>query len=381
MGNTLTNLYPTIYQALDQVAREMLGYIPAVVRNTDVERAAVGENIGWPVVTPGTVGDITPAATGPAPNDMTAVAVMATISKSRGYTFYLTGDELKGLRNGSTDQIIVQNQFQEAFRALCNEIEVDLHAVAYKAASRIVGASGTALFNTASDFSDFANAKKILKDNGAPTTNLKMVLSTTAMATLLSKQAILFKANEAGSDEGLRNGRVGRIEGFDVGESAAPQIVTKGTGASYVINGSHAIGSTSIVLKTGTGTILEGDSIAFQNDANIYNVITGIAAPGTIVIQEPGLRIAHVDSETATLSNNFTPSTAFDSAALFLAARAPAVPEAGDSAVDVMTVVDPVSGLPFDIRVYLQYHRVAYEVGMAWGVKAVKGRFIAKMIA
>ena len=174
MANTLTGLYATIYQALDVVSREMVGFIPAVMRNADAERAAIGDTLAWPVVTPGSVGDITPAATGPDPSDMTAAPVTASIDNARSYPFYLTGEDTKALSNSGVLDEIVQKQFENAFRALGNEIEEDLFEAAYKASSRAYGTAGTTPFGTAGELDDIAQVRKILEDNGVQV-SLKMV--------------------------------------------------------------------------------------------------------------------------------------------------------------------------------------------------------------
>ena len=49
MANTLTSLFPTIYNSLDVVSREMVGYHAAVSRDTSDERAALNQSILVPV--------------------------------------------------------------------------------------------------------------------------------------------------------------------------------------------------------------------------------------------------------------------------------------------------------------------------------------------
>jgi hypothetical protein len=173
--------------------------------------------------------------------------------------------------------------------------------------------------------------------------------------------------------------------GYQIGNSAGLTLHTKGTGTSYQLNGVHALGATTLAVDTGANTLIAGDILTIANgtpaDANKYVVNTTLSA-GNLAIGGPGLRSAHVDNDAVTIGNNYTANVAFHRNAIHLITRAPAMPvdEAGnaiDAADDVMTVVDPVTGLAFQVALYRMYRRVRYEIGIAWGYKVVKSDFIA----
>jgi hypothetical protein len=377
-ANTLTGLVPTLYKAADTVAREQTGFIAAVYKDSDVSMVAKDQTIRYPIVAAQTAADISAAATGPDPSGQTVSYGDITISKSRSVTFPWTGEEQMSIRGIYAK--VLQDQFAQAMRTLCNEIESDLFLAAKRNASRAYGTAGTTPFATAGNFSDFSYTRQILVDNGAPLSDLHLVLNTTAGAKLRGLQSSLFKVNEAGEGSLLRDGTLGRVEGMFLHESGQIVSHTKGTGTSYVFNGSHAVGATSIVAKTGSGTILYGDVVAFEDDANKYVVNTGIAAAGTMVIGNPGLKQAQVDGKTITVGNSYTGNWAFDRNALHLVTRVPAMPEGGDAADDVVEITDPYSDLTFQVALYRQRRQVVYEVGIAWGVKAVKSDFIATLL-
>ena len=71
MASTITSLIPTIYEALDVVSREMIGFIPAVAKDTSGERAAVGQQILVPVTQPQAAQNITPGVIPPDTGDQT----------------------------------------------------------------------------------------------------------------------------------------------------------------------------------------------------------------------------------------------------------------------------------------------------------------------
>lgn len=378
MANTLTGLIPTIYNGLDVVSRELIGFIPNVQRDATAESGAVNQTVRSPVV-PTIAGENITAGNTPADSgDQTVGYVDLSITKARAFPIRWTGEEQLSVTKDGVINTILSNQFAQAFRAAANEVEADLAAL-YVASSRAYGTAGTTPFATAADLSDFANANRILDDNGAPASGRSMILGGAARANLEGKHSELFKVNESG-DAGalLRQRQQRQLMGFNLGYSGGVAAVTKGTGASATTNtAGYAIGATVITLASaGTGTILAGDVITFAGDTNKYVVASGdadVSGGGTITLAAPGLRQAIPASATAiTLGANYTANMFFSQNALLLAARTPAMPAGGDDADDVTTVTDPISGLVFQIAVYKQYRRIKYEVGLAWGVKCVK---------
>ena len=384
MANTLTSLLPDMYEALDVVSRELVGYIPAVSRSSSAARAAIGQTMRVPIAPASSSATNTPGVTAPDTGDQTIDSVDVTISKSKHVPVRWNGEETMGLMNAGTFSTITADRFYQAMRTLINEIEADLHAEIYKRASRAFGVTvGTAPFATASDLSDFAGVLRILEDNGAPRNDLQLVLGSAAMANLRGKQSVLFKVNEAGSPDMLRNGFTDRVMGFALRQSAAVVSHTAGGMTGLLINNAatEAIGQTTLTTDTGTVNttgIVAGDLITIAGDTNKYNVKTGlVAASGDIVIGKPGLIAAAADNAAITVLASHVPNTAFARSAVILATRAPALPEGGDNASDVTQIVDPRTGLVFEIAQYKQFLQTVYHVRLAWGFRAVKEEHIA----
>lgn len=377
MANNLNGLLPTLYAALDIVSREITGFIPAVTRDTGIERAAVGDDVKIPVTTVAEAQDTVPGVTAPDAGDGEVGNVVAKITKSRNVPIRWNGEETRSLQNAGTFSQIQIDRFAQAMRTLVNEVEADCWLEAYKNASIAYGTSGATPFSTAADMTDFAGTLGILERNGAPRNDLQMVLGHSAIGNLRGKQSGLFKVNEAGREDMLRNGMTDRIMSFAIRHSHAVGVHVKGNGAGYLVNGGPAVGDKSITVDGGTGTILGGDVVTFAGDTTKY-VSGGLVSSNLLL--NGGLLLPAADNSAINLGNTYVPNLVFSRSAIALATRAPALPDGGDSADDRTQIVDPVTGLAFEIAVYRQYKQVVYEVSLAWGVKAVTSRHIGLLL-
>lgn len=386
MANTLTNLIPDIYAALDVVSRELVGFIPAVARDSSADRVAANQTLRIPVSPANAAGgNITPAMSLPSAADQTFTNKTITITKQRFFPFSWSGEEERSMNAGPGFLTLQQNQIAQALRSAVNEIEVDIATAASIGASRAYGTTA----GTAPLLADWAGAKKVLDDNGAPISDRTTVINTTAGVSLRST-ANLYKVNEAGDNGLLRNGTLGNLYGFDIRESAQIQTPTAGTlaGASTA-SGALTVGQTTLTLKTttGTGIAVAGDIITLANDANKYLVVSTNQAganPGTgetITIAAPGIRMAQGAAERAiTTFASCARNCAFSRNAIVLATRLPAIPTSGDLASDRMTVTDPNSGLSFEVAVYPGFRMNVYHVSVCWGVSVIKPEHLAIII-
>jgi hypothetical protein len=385
--NTITNLIPDLYTALDVVSRELVGLIPAVTSDMTFERAAVGQTVRSPVAPASTASNIAPAVTPPDDGEQTIGNVSMTITKARRVPVRWNGEQSLGLNNnGPTRKRIMVDQFTQAMRTLCNEVEVDLAAL-HIAASRAYGTAAQTPFGTAGDFTDASNVLKILKDNGAPIGgDTSLVIDTSAGAKLLGLQS---RYDIAGDTVMQNQGIIIKKAGLSLRESAALQTPAAGAMASATTNNAgYAVGATVLTLATaGTGVVAAGDVLTFAGDTNKYVVASvtfagsNPAAGDTITIAAPGLRVAmSAATKAITVVAAATRNMAFTRNAIALATRAPALPEEGDSAEDRQIITDPRSGLSFEVAMYKQYRQVQYEISLAWGVKVVKPEHLALLL-
>jgi hypothetical protein len=378
MANTLNDLIPTLYNALDVVSREMVGFIPAASVDATFDRAAVGQTVRSFATRAALAENITPGVSAPNDGDQTVDNVAITITKARRVPVRWNGEEQLSLSApGITAQRILQDQFAHAMRRLVREMETDLGTAAYQGASVAVGSVGTNPFLISSDkvIDRVADVRKALADHGTPMDDLQLVMNTAAGAGL-RKIPNMYRVNEAGDSSFLRRGVLSDLMGFEMRESVhGVQSPVVGTTTATIDNANYPVGSTSLVLTSAAVDLKKGDVITIANDTTgTYVVAADVSGTGgTLQIAKPGLRQATGASARAiTVIATGPRNVAFSRSALYLATRAPAVPEGGDMADDATIVTDPVSGVSFEIRVYRQYRQVHYEVAAAWGVANTK---------
>ena len=385
MANTLTNLIPDVYAALDVVSRELTGFIPAVARDSGADRVALNQTLRSPATAANTAGgDITPAMALPSAADQTVGNKSLTITKSRFFPFSWTGEEMYSVSQGPGVLTIKQDQIAQAIRAAVNEIEIDIGVAAKNGASRFFGATA----GTAPLFTDWAQAKKILDDNGAPVSDRHSVINTTAGVALRSTSN-LYKVNEGGDSSLLRQGVLGNLFNFDIRESAGVQTTTAGAMASATsTSAAFTVGQTVIPLATaGTGVVSAGDIITFANDTNKY-VVASVSFAGanpasgdSITLNAPGLRVAQTAATRAiTVLATSARNIAFSRNAIVLATRLPNIPPEGDMAIDREIVTDPRTGLSFEIAAYPGFRMITYHVSVCWGVTVFKPEHVAGIV-
>ena len=374
MANTLTNLIPNIYAALDVVSRELTGAIPGVTRDAKADRLADNQTLRIPQTPSNTTASYTPSMNVPSAINQTIANKSLTLSKNKYAGFSWTGEESYAMDQGVGFLSIQQQQIAQAFRSLTNEMEADLCDALAEGASRAYGTAGTTPFATT--LGDSAQVRKILDDNGAPASSRSLVINTSAGAALRTLGQ-LTKANEAGTSMTMRDGELLNLHGFSIRESAQIDDATAGTGASYLLNGALAVGDTTVTVDTGSGTILAGDIVTIGSHK--YVVATALAA-NVFTINAPGIVAVAADNLAISVNATSSRNVAFSSDAIVLATRLPMFPLQGDLAIDNEIITDPRTGISFDLRVYPGDGMVLYRLHALWGWVVAKPAHAAVLL-
>jgi hypothetical protein len=373
MPNTFTDLVADAYKAASIVPQELTGFIGAVTRDASFDRAAIGETVRVPVAPASSAIDFTPAMAFPSAAYQTIDNVSVAVTKSRAVPFSWQGEESAAL--GPNFLTIKQDQILQAIRTLTNEMETDLALACSQTASRAYGTAATTPF--ASTLVDLAQAKKILDDNGVPSTDRHFIMDTTAGVKFRTLTQ-LTNVNQAGDSTLLRSGMTSApIFNFAVRETGSPYQATAGTGASYQLNGALAVGATTVTVDTGSGTILAGDVVTIGNHK--YIAATALAA-NVFTVSAPGIREVVADNTAITVSATSTRNIALRRSGVVLAARLPNMPQLGDMATDSEIIPIPELGLQLEVARYAGLGMETFMVRAAWGVKVIDARQVAVVL-
>lgn len=381
---SMTGLTELLYQARDQVCNEPTGIIQGVIVNGGSERVSAGGTVtSLRTSQPTLLTSYTPAMTVPDAADITTDVETMTLDKVAGAQIPLKGETVMQLAATVGYEEALRQTFAQSLRIIRNQIEADLGTALKNGSSRATGTAGTTPF--ASNFNVIAELRQILEDNGCPMSDTMLSLCiNSAAGTKLRNISSLYKANEAGSDILLRRGELLNLHNFSIRTSAGIASHTKGAGTGYDLDGTEAIGQTTLGFEGGTVNttgIKAGDVIAFDTDtANKYVVKTGsTATAGSIVINQPGLRVAGSTASEITIGDSYTANVGFHRSAVELAMRPIALPAGGDAG-EHQVLFDPVTGLVFDVAIYKGRGMNIIEIFTRYGAKVWKPEFVATLL-
>ena len=380
MANVFTVLAPTLFSVAQEVAAEPFGAVDSVNANFADKGVAIGDTVTVPVAPVRAASTYTPAMTTTAGTDATAAKVDVSITANRMVSWNLTGEQVRSLQNGGNYEEWVRQLIAQGMRTLRNEAEAELCGVIYKGASRAVGTAGTTPFATTLDA--LVDARKVLRDNGAPMADLQFVMDTTA-STKAFKLGIIQQAYQAGSEQERRQGVFLKQFGFNIKESAGIQSHTKGAGTGYDINfgAGYVIGDTTLTTDGGTVNttgVKAGDVITAAGDTNNYVVKTGlVATSGDIVINRPGLRATLADAVELTIGNSYTANVAFERNAIVAVMRPPLIPP--NANIQQRTISDG-KGMTYLLVQVAGDGMITWRLHLAWGFAVVNPEYVVNVM-
>ena len=289
MANSLQSVVPRLLAQGLMALREMC-VTPRVV-NRGYERMAgqMGSKVDVPIPSAIAAVDVVPANVPPTTPDISPTHASIELNNWKEAAFYMTDKEILEVMSGT-----IPMQASEAVRAMANAIDtqvlgnyVDLYGYA--------GAAGTAPFTTMTDTTDATNIRKVLNNQLAPPDNRCVILDPDAEAAALNIRAFQ-DASYRGDAAGIMSGDIGEKFGMKWKMSQNVLSHVNGTGSGYIVDGaSQAVGSKSLTVKTGTGSITKGTLFSIAADSQTYTVTQNYSATTTTLAISPGLKKSPAD--------------------------------------------------------------------------------------
>lgn len=325
--------------------------------------------------------DVTPSAAPAQGDNMQPQFAVVTINRWKRKGFAWTDEEQNSIANG-----VLGAQSQAAINALARTVVKDVLGTAYKRAYQAVGVPGTIPFTN--DLTVVGDARKRLNRAGADIMDRYMLLDSDADANASVLPAFT-EFNSAGMDavDTARTGNVQVKGGFRFGyngylEEACLHTNNTAAPGAYLINGANqAIGSTTLVVDTGSGAPNEGTLFTIAGDPQEY--VCGAGCTTTSWTISPALRVVPVDNAVITIrgassaTGSYYQSLAFGREAIAFASRpdnAVITPE-----TNIIQVPNPNSGLVLALEVSRQNKQTLFDFSIRYGFTVVRPELLVRV--
>lgn len=373
MANTLTAVATKIF-AQGLLALRANSVMPRLVF-TDYaeEEAQQGDILTIQLSSTQTVSSVSPGPTPITPGDAVPTSITLELDQWKHTSMHLTDKEMRAINTGEFKRL----QVAESMKALGDNVSDYIYGL-YKGIFGYAGVAGTTPFS--SNTSEATTTRKVLNNQLAPLEPRFMVIDPDAEAKALDLRAFQ-DASFSGSIDAIVNGQINKKLGFSWLMDQKVPTHTKGAeDGNYVVDDAGnalAVGDTSIVVKTGAGTILQGDILTFAGDTQTYTVITGVAAPGTIVIS-PGLVIDPGDGAAITFKATHVVNLGFHRDAFALVTRtfSPVDPSHGST---IIMGMDPVTQIPLRLEVTRQNKQTVWDWDILYGALLVRPELAVRL--
>ena len=366
MANSLTNVIPQLL-AQGLMALRQQSIMPRLVnRSYDSLAAQSGSTIDIPIPSAITANAVTPGTTSQAVTDLSPTKATITLDQWYEAAFNLTDEELKNVEENS----LMPMQASEAIKSLANNVDAFIMNLASSSTNGISqngGTAGTTPFATNLDA--YLEARKELNNSAAPMDDRYCVINADAEAEALSLEAFQ-NAAWRGDTDGIIRGQIGEKLGatWVVDQNVQTHINANGTPTGFLANGGggFAAGLTYIDVDTGSNAPVVGDIFTVAGDTPAH-VVTAVAAGGDYrltITPALGALVANNAALTFTASAAaFARNLLFHRDAFAFASRPleDGMMVGGDN---VMSNVDPISGLSLRVEVTREFKqtRVSYDI-------------------
>lgn len=252
-------------------------------RDYEGEISAAGDTVRITSISDPTIGTYVPNQTVIVPEELTDAQRVMVIDQQKYYAFKVDDVDKRQIAGN-----VMSEAMSRAAYKLADQVDQFL-AGFYTGVvtANTIGSTGSPIdiHSTPTDAYDkvLVPMRTRMTKANIPTQGRWTVASPELMASLLLDPRFI-KANEAGTDTGLRNGYVGRAAGFDILESnntpnpsGDTQVITAGTSAA--VSFAEQISETE----------------AYRPEAGFGDAVKGLAVYGGKLVRPDGLVVAYID--------------------------------------------------------------------------------------